>query len=139
MTHPLSWDNPADRVRAVFGLPAEAPLPRVDADTLLVFRQHLADQWPGRPQAGVYCEPGRFQREQIWLCGVGDGVDESRGVCGEIAGDSLAGEYPLSRVTLDADAEWNETLADYQFWYAQGQTPLDHATAWGVDAVAPGG
>ncbi|MFM8584008.1 MAG: hypothetical protein ACKOFW_21290, partial [Planctomycetaceae bacterium] len=104
MTRPLSWDKPADRVRAVFGLPAEAPLPPVNADKLLVFRQHLADIWPGRPQAGVYCEARRFQREQIWLCGVADGVDESRGVCGEIAGDSLAGEYPLSRVTLNADA-----------------------------------
>lgn len=119
MTAPLSWNSPADRVRAVFGLPAEAPLPPVHAETLIVFRQHLADLWPGSPQPGMYCEPGRFQSTAILLCGICEAIDDTRGVCGLLVGESLDGEYPLAAVTLDVDAEWKETLDDYRLWYGQ--------------------
>lgn len=111
-----------DRLRAVFGLGAGQPLPRVSPDSLEQYGRHLAQLLDGTPLAGQYLEAGRFLGDRILLLGISPWVDDIRGVLAQIAGDSLSGEVPLLGVRLDGTEAFCDVVEDYHWWWRNHRT-----------------
>lgn len=112
----------ARRVREIFGLPPDAPLPPVNSDTLWVFREHLAMNWSGSYEPADYQEPGRDQTSEVILCGISEWVDEVAGVLGSIAGDLAHPQKPLNWLRLSRSGGFGELVEDYQQWFREGTT-----------------
>jgi len=123
MSNSLSACDQADRIRSVFGLAPGSPLPQVCPDTLEIYREHLAKLLDGSPLEGAYLEMGRSRGDRVVLCGIAPAVDDATGVAGLLAGESLAGEYPLIGVTLDDGEDFRELVEDYKSWWRQGGIP----------------
>jgi len=124
MTRPSKADDQLERIRLVLGMTAGEPLPPVCPDTLEVYREHLAKLLDGTPHEGTYQEPGRSRSDRVVLCGISPGVDDASGVAGLLAGESLAGEYPLIGVTLEPGSGFREVVEDYKAWYRRGQSQV---------------
>jgi len=61
VTKPLSMDDQDDRIRAVFGLTSDDPLPNVDFDSLLAYHRHLSESLLFPFEAEYSHETGPFQ------------------------------------------------------------------------------
>ena len=67
---PLSPKDQDDRIRMVFGLTSNDPLPEVDDDTLVAYRESLPQnlRFPSRPNTGT----NPATREPVKVIGLGD-------------------------------------------------------------------
>jgi hypothetical protein len=123
VTRPLSKDDEDDRIRAVFGLTHDDPLPAVKRKTLLTYHRYLAEHLKF-PFKGIYQrEAGSFfmQSSSITVTGLVNpreyDLDESSGlVC--------AGRVQKERIQVrlvDVDVKKNDrnhtTLSDYSLWF----------------------
>ncbi len=73
-TKPLSPKDADDRVRMVFGLTSNDPLPEVDDETLLVYHKHLAASLTFPIEAEYGAEYGH--PEKVKVIGLGDPDEE---------------------------------------------------------------
>ena len=119
VTHPLSADNPEDRIRMVFGLTSDDPLPRADNQTqrryLEYLKAHLAfpikaDYWPATvlaPEAS----------EKVVLVGFADSpVDPAEGIVCEARKGQSVFQVPLSNVHVNEDDPSFQYVEDYTYW-----------------------
>jgi hypothetical protein len=117
-TKPLSPKDEDDRIRMVFGLTSNDPLPEVDDETLTAYRDYLAKNLTFPFQAkhgGEYGHP-----ERVKVIGLGDPdeepmIDETYGLLCEAR---LEGEVVMLPLGELEDAKPNRLLIDdYCYWF----------------------
>jgi len=100
VTRPLSRDDQDDRIRAVFGLTSDDPLPPANFENLRRYGLYLASQLSFPIQAKYYVETGPFEETGYLVSVLGlldaDDCDEEEGVLCETAEQGEAGELPLA-------------------------------------------
>lgn len=101
VTKPLDPKDEDDRIRAVFGLTSDDPLPEVDFDTLKVYRDYLAEQLAIPFSAVWESEVGPFstRQRQVMVLGLGDPdedfrIDDMYGLICEVKIDKQRGDAP---------------------------------------------
>jgi uncharacterized protein YodC (DUF2158 family) len=115
---PLSPKDQDDRIRMVFGLTSNDPLPEVDDETLTTYRDNLAKNltFPFRAQHGA--EYGYPERAKV--IGLGDPdedpmIDETDGILCEARMEGQVVTLPLGELE---DAKPNRQLIDdYCYWF----------------------
>jgi len=114
---PLSPKDQDDRIRMVFGLTSDDPLPEVDDETLTAYRDYLAKNLTFPFQAEYGEEYGHPERVKV--IGLGDPdeepmIDEDDGILCETRMDGQAVTLPLGELE---DAKPNRRLIDdYCYW-----------------------
>lgn len=118
-TRPLSPKDQDDRIRLVFGLTSNDPLPDVDNETLASYRKHLAKNlmFPFTAEHGKgYGHPERGK-----VIGLGDPldeamIDETYGILCDVRIERHTVTLPLDELE-DANGKSNRQLiSDYRYW-----------------------
>jgi len=123
VTQPLSKDDEDDRIRAVFGLTHDDPLPAVKHETLLTYHRYLAEHLKF-PFKGTYeREAGSFSLKSspIMVTGLVDpreyDLDEFYGLICE-GRDSKGGiQFPLSELEVKKNDRNHTIVSDYSTWF----------------------
>jgi len=108
-----------DRIRAVFGLPSQAPLPKVSKETLLQYHDYLLGRL-SFPFQALYTETTPPVRQIIRYVSV-IGLSESRtrrnyGLFCKVELDDAVVELPLSELAVKEDAPNRQLIDDYLYW-----------------------
>jgi len=117
-TKPLSPKDQDDRVRAIFRLTSNDPLPDVNDETLLTYCRYLAATLVFPFQAEHGAEYGHPERLKV--IGLGDPdeepvIDEEYGILCEARVEGQIVTVPLSEID---DAKPNRKLTDdYRYWF----------------------
>ena len=122
-TKPLSPEDQDDRIRAIFGLTSNDPLPYVCDETLLSYYKHLTENLRFPFKVDHFVETGRFERRKKSVTVLGlldpatDPPDETEGlICEARLGRDVI-EMPLAEFEVDEDASGLQVLADYCYWF----------------------
>jgi hypothetical protein len=110
-----------ERIRAVFGIPAHAPLPQVRPETVLHYHRYLAHRL-SFPFQAVYFDPheGAACDNLVTATRLVEPVNAVRNSRAAIECVVMAGDYPV-HVRLDAlrpagRSGVQQTLDDYRYW-----------------------
>ena len=124
VTKPLDMKNEDDRIRAVFELTSDDPLPAVDFETLEVYREYLAEHLAFPFEAVWESEAGPLsnRREKVRVTGLGDPdedyrIDDMYGLICEIKIDKQRGDAPLAQMEAKKGDRNRQLLSDYCFWF----------------------
>jgi hypothetical protein len=124
---PLRPDDPEDRIRAVFGLTSEDPLPAADQDHLDRYHDYLSARLTF-PFPAVFVMDGDTSEGQehpvtaVGLLGRDDADEENGLLCrAELQGRPIA--VPLSDLEVDENAPNHQLIEDYSYWF--GNAPLE--------------
>ena len=117
-TRPLSPKDEDDRIRMVFGLTSNDPLPCVDDETLETYHEYLSKNlvFPFRAKHGAeYGHP-----EPVKVIGLGDPDEESMidEMCGVLCDARMEGHsvtLPLGE--LEEPSRNRQLLRDYCYWF----------------------
>ncbi len=117
---PLSTGNQEDRVRMIFGLTSDDSLPKVDEETLLVYRKYLSKRlgFPFRAiHADAESEVGDPRLKVVALV-EDEPPDEEDGIlCEVLEGDSRR-ELPLAELELWFADRNSRLVRDYRCWFS---------------------
>ena len=108
-----------DRVRAVFGLPAHAPLPRVSRETLLKYHEYLQGKL-SFPFTALYVEstpPVNHLVRYVTVVGLSD--SERRRLYGlfcKVLVDGAIVELPLAELGMQEGDPNCQPVDDYVYW-----------------------
>ena len=122
-TKPLNPKDQDDRIRMVFGLTSNDPLPDVDDGTLLTYSRYLAKNMPFPFEVEHFEETGPFEgkRHIVTVVGLLDPdeyeCDEMYGLISEGRIDKREIQMPLGEFEVDEDDPGLQTLADYCYWF----------------------
>lgn len=122
-TKPLSPGDQDDRVRMVFGLTSNDPLPNVDEGALLRYYGHLSKnmRFPFKVDHHVETGPFEGRKETVKVLGLldpaNDSLDETEGLICEARRDGETIEMALAEFVVDEDAPGLQMLADYCYWF----------------------
>jgi hypothetical protein len=119
-TRPLSTRDEDDRVRMVFGLTSNDPLPDVDDETLEAYREYLSNNlvFPFRAEHGAeYGHPARVK-----VIGLGDPddepmIDEMYGILCEARLEGEIVTVPLGEIEDVKGKPNRQLVADYSYWF----------------------
>jgi len=119
-TKPLSPKDEDDRIRMVFDLTSNDPLPEVDDDTLLAYHQYLAANltFPFEAEHGAeYGHP-----EKIKVIGLGDPdeepmIDDDYGILCEARMERQVVALPLDELEVLKGKANRQLVADYCYWF----------------------
>ncbi len=119
-TKPLSPKDQEDRIRMVFGLTSNDPLPDIDDSTLEVYHQYLAKNlaFPfSAKQAVKFHAPSNVT--VIGLGDPGDGLmlDETYGVLCEARRDGQLVTIPLGLLESVKDKAIRKLIDDHSYWF----------------------
>jgi uncharacterized protein YodC (DUF2158 family) len=119
-TKPLSKKNQDDRIRMVFALTSNDPLPDVNNDTLMAYAAFLADELSFPFEATHEPEHGRAA--QMKVLGVADTndelmVDEHFGIFCEARLDRRVVTVPLAEVDRAKGTSNRRLVDDYNYWF----------------------
>jgi hypothetical protein len=112
-----------ERIRRIFGLPEDAPLPLVRQETLAVYFDHLMAQL-SLPFEALYCQNGGEMRQLINYVHVMELVDPRRSRNHSLNGllckaknhkDYL--ELPLAEFGVQEDNPNCQLIDDYAYWF----------------------
>jgi hypothetical protein len=110
----------AKRIRLVFGLPADAPLPNVEVETLVEYYAYLNAHLTF-PFAALYAEtkpPIRQLVHYITVMGLAELEKQPlEGVFCRIAGLEPTRELSLVEIGVRDDSPNYQTVDDYAFWF----------------------
>lgn len=122
-TKPLNPKDQDDRIRTIFGLTSNDPLPDVDADTLLAYYHYLAKNMPFPFEVQHFEETGPFEgkRHIVTVVGLLDSgeyeCDEMYGLICEGRMDKREIQMPLGEFEVDEEKTKLQMLADYCYWF----------------------
>ena len=122
-TKPLSMDDQDDRIRAMFGLTSDDPLPDVDEDTLLKYHEYLSLNMSFPFEIDYFEETGPFEGENHVVRVVGllaperNGCDEMYGLICRVKEGRKTFDLPLSKFEPDDEVPEEQMLADYCSWF----------------------
>jgi hypothetical protein len=120
-TRPLNPKGEDDRVRAVFGLTADDPLPEVDEETLRGYHRHLAKHLSFPFPATYERETGvlHTRSEAVTVVGLvdADEIDETYGILCEARLDRQQVEVPLGEIEAKKGNPNRRLVEDYCYWF----------------------
>ena len=113
-----------DRIRAIFGLTDQAPLPKVGKDTLLAYHEYLVEKL-SFPFQALYAEtspPVRHIVHYVSVIGLSDSTRRRLfGLfCKVQLGDQVV-ELPLADLGMREDNPNCQLVDDYVYWLWNGQ------------------
>jgi hypothetical protein len=119
-TKPLSPKDEEDRVRMIFGLTSNDPLPDVDDETLLIYHKYLATNltFPFEAEHGAeYGDP-----EKVKVIGLGDPdeepmIDDEHGILGEARLEGQVVTLPLAEMEVLKGKPNRQLIEDYCSWF----------------------
>ncbi len=119
-TKPLSPKDQDDRIRMIFGLTSNDPLPEVDDKSLLAYHKHLATTltFPIKAEHGAeYGHP-----ERIKIIGMGDPdeepmIDEEHGILCEARVEGQVVAVALAEVEITKGKTNRQLIKDYCSWF----------------------
>jgi hypothetical protein len=119
-TRPLSPKDQDDRIRMIFELTSNDPLPAVDDDTLETYHRYLAKHLVFPFQADSRAEYGHPQRVKV--IGLGDPddepmIDEEYGVLCEARHEGQVVTVPLSELDHVKGKTNRQLVEDYCYWF----------------------
>ena len=119
-TKPLSPKDQDDRIRMIFGLTSNDPLPDVDDDTLETYHRHLANNLVFPFQAECAAEYGHSERVKV--IGLGDPdeepmIDEEYGIPCEARLDGQVVTVPLGELDNVKGKPNRQLVDDYCYWF----------------------
>lgn len=131
VTRPLSKDDQDDRIRAIFGLTSDDPLPPANVENLRRYGRYLRSQLSFPFQARCTVETGPFKEAKYLITVVdmldGNEYDEEEGVLCEAEQHGESIELPLSDLEVPDNPHHRQLVEDYSYWF--GNWPTDHFTA----------
>ena len=131
VTRPLSMDDQDDRIRAIFGLTSDDPLPPVNEENLRRYHRYLRSQLSFPFQARCTVETNPFEETRYLVTVVGllnaDNFDEEEGVLCEAERQGESIELPLADLEVTINPHDRQLVEDYSYWF--GNWPGDEFTA----------
>ena len=124
VTKPLSMNDQDDRIRAVFGLTSDDPLPNVDFDSLLAYHQHLSESLSFPFEADYSRETGPFQvtTRHITVTRLGEAeepwVDDMYGLICPAREGRRSIDVPLCDLDVKKRNPNRRLAADYSYWFS---------------------
>ena len=121
VTEPLSPDDQGDRVRAVFGLTSDDPLPEVDEESQQRYcdwlKEHL--QFPFDADYWGETEAGSEGMHRVTVIGISEEfpVDECDGVICEAREGDRRWEVSLCELEVEDDHPNAQPIDDYGYWF----------------------
>ncbi len=116
----VNLHNEAIRIRAIFGLATDAPLPHVTVHTLLTYKRYLAHHLTFPFQA-LYAEtkpPVRRLVRYITVLALVDTINDlSEGVLCTVEGIQPVQELPLIEIGVQEDDPNYPVIDDYAYWF----------------------
>ncbi|MEX1026445.1 MAG: calcium-binding protein [Candidatus Paceibacterota bacterium] len=124
-TEPLNMKDQDDRIRAIFGLTHDDPVPEVDPETLRTYRDYLAEHLSFPFEAQGKPGPRRFssKRRTVTVIGLGspdedERLDEHYGLICEIKIDRKRGDAPLAELEVSKRGSERQLVEDYRYWFS---------------------
>lgn len=124
VTRPLAMNDQEDRIRAIFNLTADDPLPEVEHTTLSVYYQYLVDHLSFPFQARYRPDDGRAAEtlHQVTVRGLYDlnnyDAEESYGLIGVGLCQDKRIEFPIRDIDVKRNDPNRQLLDDYKCWMA---------------------
>ncbi|MDD4787536.1 MAG: calcium-binding protein [Pirellulales bacterium] len=122
-TKPLSPRDQDDRVRMVFGLTSNDPLPAVDYEMLQRYQERLSKDLVFPFGARYTVETGPFSSRTIpvKVVGLGDPgepmIDETYGIFREARQEGRLVTLPLGELEVNQGKPNRQLIADYSYWF----------------------
>ena len=123
-TKPLSPKDQDDRIRIVFGLTSNDPLPDVDDETLGTYHEHLSKDLVFPFEAEHTSETGPFSNRTIHVkvTGLGDPddehmIDDTYGILCEARRQRRMVTLPLGELEVRRGRPNRQLIADYCYWF----------------------
>ena len=123
-TKPLSPKDQDDRIRIVFGLTSNDPLPDVDDGTLNTYHKHLSKNLVFPFEAERTSETGPFSSRtiQVKVIGLGDPdeepmIDDMYGILCEARHERNVVAMPLGELEVKKGKPNRQLEADYCYWF----------------------
>ncbi len=131
VTRPLSVDNQEDRIRAVFGLTTDEPLPEADQQAQRKYYEHLAARlsfpfeaefWEGDLERGE-----DLQKLTITVAGLDaePPVGVTNGIVCVAKVEDRQRQVPLSGLMAEKDSPNARLIDDYTHWFWEVQDSLE--------------
>jgi hypothetical protein len=112
-----------DRIRKIFALPDESPLPKVHGETLAVYYDYLVSQF-SFPFEALYCQSGGEMRKLIHYVNIVTLVDPRKsrnlsltGLLCQAQNHKEMLELPLSEFGVREDNPNCQLMDDYAYWF----------------------
>ncbi len=116
-TRPLSPDDQEDRIRMVFGLTSDDPLPSSSPETEQAYFEHLRDHLQFPIKAKYWCDLTEAVQGPVVVIGLHHPDErELGGVLCTLETSKRGVEIPLSQLLLDAEDPNGEMIEDYRYW-----------------------
>ncbi len=121
ITRSLSKDDQDDRIRAIFGLTSDDPLPFVNDDNLRKYHRYLATHLSFPFQAAYRAETGPFQEKEIPVTVMGlsdaDQCDEDRGILCDAMEEDESVDLFLAELESTVNIHNRLLMGDYAYWF----------------------
>ena len=119
-TKPLSPKDEDDRIRMVFGLTSNDPLPDVDDETLLAYRKYLAAHLMFPIDAEHGAEYGHPEKVKVICLGDLDDepmIDDEHGILCEARMERQVVTLPLAELEVPKGKPNRQLVKDYCYWF----------------------
>jgi hypothetical protein len=122
-TKPLSAKDQDDRIRMVFGLTSNDPLPDVEMDTLEQYHAYLLEHLTFPIDAEYSSETGPFSSRtiQVKVTGLGDPdepmIDDSYGIICEAKYERRSIDIPVDELKVKKNNPQRKLIEDYSYWF----------------------
>lgn len=127
VTRPLSKHDSDDRIRAIFDLTSDDPLPAANVENVRRYGSYLGSQLSFPFQASYTVEIGPFEEAKylITVLGLldGDDCDEEEGVLCKAEQHGESFELPLADIEIPNHPHNRQLVEDYSYWFGN----------WGID------
>ncbi len=127
VSRPLSTRDPEDRIRAIFALTSDDPLPPATPENLRRYARYLATHVSFPFRANYVVETGPFQSNEFLVTVVGlvgaDDCDEGDGVLCEVEQHGETFELPLADLEVRNKGRQRQLIEDYSYWFSN----------WGIE------
>jgi hypothetical protein len=127
-TPPLSPEEPLDRIRMVFGLTADDPLPGGDESAYCAYVEYLRGRLSFPFEAGTWASKEAESDETLDVTVVGfadPAVDPKTGILCEVRAGSETLQIPLQELSLDDDDPNQQAIEDYRSWHWEVKYELE--------------
>ena len=146
LCRPLSKHDQDDRIRAIFGLTSDDPLPLVNKENLGRYHRHLESHLAFPFQATYRVAIGPFEDREYSVRVDGlldpDESDEEEGLlCEAVQRDGFV-ELPLAEIEVTVHRHNGQLIDDYSYWFTnwpgEGSSPTTEESLRGEEpAVTP--
>ena len=117
-TAPLSMKNEDDRIRSVFGLTSDDPIPSVNSETLTAYCNYLEKNLVFPFDATWTNEALTRDRSQpVKVIGLEEVEDEFYGIFCNVKLPRGTGEVPLVEIQKVKDKMKKQLVEDYSYWF----------------------